>query len=240
MRIPITGKRIPYILGSTNIGLPIIKIRWSWGHLFFIMGIPIHGKMIYYTDTGLWFEPHVRQAPALGFGPTKYTIIKSISKRWLEAYRSLPLGCQLQPPLTMTKYYWSLEILILVIGKCPVQQLPGCSCPDTNRNTSSLLLSRCEQKYVFFYCLYITIWNRVIEPTDIVHCFLFFISWLLKRCFTFTYDIQIRCAHRSHSFSQPPVHLCFAEAIKPIAHPKITQILSFSWGFSSKLVFCTP
>ena len=43
-----------------------------------------------------------------------------------------------------------------------------------------------------------------------------------------------------HSFSQPPVHLCFAQARKPIAHPKITQILSFPWGFSSKMTFCTP
>ena len=43
-----------------------------------------------------------------------------------------------------------------------------------------------------------------------------------------------------HSFSQPPVHPCFARAIELIAHPKIAQILSFSWGFSSKVVFCTP
>ena len=32
--------------------------------------------------------------------------------------------------------------------------------------------------------------------------------------------------HR-HSFSQPPVHPCFARAIELIAHPKIIQILSF-------------
>ena len=43
-----------------------------------------------------------------------------------------------------------------------------------------------------------------------------------------------------HSFSQPPVHPCFARAVELIAHPKITQILSFSWGFSSKVAFCTP
>ena len=30
---------------------------------------------------------------------------------------------------------------------------------------------------------------------------------------------------RGHSFSQPPVHPCFARAIELIAHPKITQIL---------------
>ena len=42
------------------------------------------------------------------------------------------------------------------------------------------------------------------------------------------------------SFSQPPMHLCFARAIVLIAHPKITQILSFSWGFSSKVAICTP
>ena len=43
-----------------------------------------------------------------------------------------------------------------------------------------------------------------------------------------------------HSFSQPPMHLCFARAIEPIAYPKSTLILSFSWGFSSKVAFCTP
>ena len=43
-----------------------------------------------------------------------------------------------------------------------------------------------------------------------------------------------------HSSSQPPVHLCFAEAIKPIAHPKITQILSFSWGFHQNWYFAHP
>ena len=34
-------------------------------------------------------------------------------------------------------------------------------------------------------------------------------------------------------------HLCFARAIELITHPKITLILSFSWGFSSKVAFCT-
>ena len=43
-----------------------------------------------------------------------------------------------------------------------------------------------------------------------------------------------------HSISQPPMHLCFARAIVLIAHPKITQILSFSWGFSSKVAIWTP
>ena len=43
-----------------------------------------------------------------------------------------------------------------------------------------------------------------------------------------------------HSFSQPPVHPCFAWAVELIAHPKITKMLSFSWGFSSKVAFCTP
>ena len=43
-----------------------------------------------------------------------------------------------------------------------------------------------------------------------------------------------------HSFSQPPVHPCFARAIELIAHLKITQIPSFSWGISSKKAFCTP
>ena len=47
---------------------------------------------------------------------------------------------------------------------------------------------------------------------------------------------ELECGH---SFSQPPVHLCFAQAIKPIAHTKVTLILSFSWGFSSKVAFCT-
>ena len=45
------------------------------------------------------------------------------------------------------------------------------------------------------------------------------------------------CTHR---FSQPPVHPCFARAIELIAHPKITQILSITWGFSWKVAFCTP
>ena len=35
-------------------------------------------------------------------------------------------------------------------------------------------------------------------------------------------------------------HLCFGRAIKLIAHPKITLILSFSWGFSSIVVFAYP
>ena len=43
-----------------------------------------------------------------------------------------------------------------------------------------------------------------------------------------------------HSISQPPVHPCFARAIELIAHPKITQILLFSWEFSSNVAFCTP
>ena len=43
-----------------------------------------------------------------------------------------------------------------------------------------------------------------------------------------------------HSISQPPVHLCFAQAIELNAHPKITLILSFSWGFSLRVAFCTP
>ena len=43
-----------------------------------------------------------------------------------------------------------------------------------------------------------------------------------------------------HSISQPSVHPCFARAIELIAHPKITKIFSFSWGFSSKVAFCTP
>ena len=43
-----------------------------------------------------------------------------------------------------------------------------------------------------------------------------------------------------HSFSQSPVILCFALAIMLFAHPKITTILSFSWGFPSKVAFCTP
>ena len=42
-----------------------------------------------------------------------------------------------------------------------------------------------------------------------------------------------------HSISQPPVHPCFARAIELITHPKITLILSFSWGFSSKVAFCS-
>ena len=42
-----------------------------------------------------------------------------------------------------------------------------------------------------------------------------------------------------HSISQPPMHPCFVRAIGLIAHPKITLILSFSWGFSSKVTFCT-
>ena len=46
--------------------------------------------------------------------------------------------------------------------------------------------------------------------------------------------------YSTHSISQPPVHPCFARAIELIAHPKITKILSFSWGFSSKVAFCTP
>ena len=37
-----------------------------------------------------------------------------------------------------------------------------------------------------------------------------------------------------HSFSQPPMHPCFAWAIELIAYPKITQILSFSRGFFIK------
>ena len=56
-------------------------------------------------------------------------------------------------------------------------------------------------------------------------------------------EIHLRAASQEmprHSFSQPPVHLCFAQAIKPNAHPKITLIFSFSWGFSSKVAFCTP
>ena len=44
----------------------------------------------------------------------------------------------------------------------------------------------------------------------------------------------------THSISQPSVHPCFTRAIKLIAHPKITLILSFSWRFSSKVAFCTP
>ena len=36
------------------------------------------------------------------------------------------------------------------------------------------------------------------------------------------------------------VHPCFARAIELTAHPKITLILSFSWGFSSNVAFCTP
>ena len=43
-----------------------------------------------------------------------------------------------------------------------------------------------------------------------------------------------------HSISQPPVHPCFAWAIKLIAHPKITPIPSFLLGFSSEVAFCTP
>ena len=48
------------------------------------------------------------------------------------------------------------------------------------------------------------------------------------------------CVTRPHSISQPPVHLCFAQVIELNAHPEITQILSFSWGFSSKVAFYTP
>ena len=43
-----------------------------------------------------------------------------------------------------------------------------------------------------------------------------------------------------HSISQPPVHPCFARAIVLSAHPKITLILAFSWGFSSKVAFAHP
>ena len=48
------------------------------------------------------------------------------------------------------------------------------------------------------------------------------------------------CARGLHSISQPPAQPCFARAIELIAQPKITQILSFSWGFSSKVALCTP
>ena len=51
---------------------------------------------------------------------------------------------------------------------------------------------------------------------------------------------HVRRDYAARSFSQPPVHLGFALAIELDAHPKITQILSFSWGFSSKVEFCTP
>ena len=54
------------------------------------------------------------------------------------------------------------------------------------------------------------------------------------------YTNQRKPVSSLHSISQPPVHLCFARAMELIAHPKITQILSFSWGFSSKVAFCTP
>ena len=54
------------------------------------------------------------------------------------------------------------------------------------------------------------------------------------------------CVHRgrqewwcvgSHSISQPPVFCTVLHEL--ITHPKITQILSISWGFSSKVAFCT-
>ena len=41
----------------------------------------------------------------------------------------------------------------------------------------------------------------------------------------------------SHSINEPPMLPCFARAIDLIAQPKITLILSFSWGFSSKWHF---
>ena len=37
-----------------------------------------------------------------------------------------------------------------------------------------------------------------------------------------------------------PCTLSFARVIELIAHPKITQILSFSWGFSLKVAFAHP
>ena len=57
--------------------------------------------------------------------------------------------------------------------------------------------------------------------------------------FHWLHSLQLQ-AYFLHSISQPPVHLCFAWAIELIAHPKITLILSFSWGISSKKAFCTP
>ena len=43
-----------------------------------------------------------------------------------------------------------------------------------------------------------------------------------------------------HSISQPPVHLCFAQVIELIAHPEITQILSFHGDFHQKWHFAHP
>ena len=45
---------------------------------------------------------------------------------------------------------------------------------------------------------------------------------------------QLSC---QHSISQPPVHPCFAWAIKLIAHPKIPQFLHFYWDFLQKWHF---
>ena len=56
----------------------------------------------------------------------------------------------------------------------------------------------------------------------------------------FSNDSMLDCAWSEQSFSQPPVHLCFAQAIMLFAHPKNATILSFSCRFSSKVAFCTP
>ena len=75
--------------------------------------------------------------------------------------------------------------------------------------------------------------NGLHFPDDIFKCiFLNENEWI-------SIEISLKIVPK-HSISQPPVHPCLAQAIELIAHPKITLILPFSWGFSSKVTFCTP
>ena len=46
-----TGPHLNIKMVYPGMGIPIIKIRWSWDHLIFIMGIPIPGKMVFYIET---------------------------------------------------------------------------------------------------------------------------------------------------------------------------------------------
>ena len=73
--------------------------------------------------------------------------------------------------------------------------------------------------------------------TSLIPCHFLASDWWSSFC-TF-HDKLLLGLTWNHSISQPLVHLSFARAIELIAHPKITHILPFSWGISSKKAFCT-
>ena len=84
-------------------------------------------------------------------------------------------------------------------------------------------------------------WSHVLE-----------VPWFFfSSCQDYSVLLSLKLCHvfgRTPNFTSPcqdysvqlSLHQCFAQAIMLVAHPTITQILSFSWRFSSNVAFTTP